>query len=242
MRYKPYSNQFRKGMILEDNGKFAEAAPLPGFSIETYDEMCAGLKTKDRSIPSVSFALESLEIPFPSPKEPPMAHFGNDETFHNTIKLKLGDLSLDDAISQTKQAQKFCKNLRVDMNGKWPLEKAIAYSAAFAKNTFEFIEEPCENLLPFLENTIHPIAVDEHLRTLPLDQILSLPIKAAVIKPMLHGGFSILKPLVEKLKSASITPVISSTYETSIGLTHLKDLYYRLELTTAAGLDTEKLL
>ena len=107
MRYKFYENRFRKGVILEKEGRFGEAAPLPGFSTETYDEMLRGLEENDRSIPSVSFALESLEIPFPKPQKPPIAHFGCDGKFHETIKLKLGDLSLEEAISQTKNAQKF---------------------------------------------------------------------------------------------------------------------------------------
>ena len=128
------------------------------------------------------------------------------------------------------------------MNGKWSLEKALAYADAFEKNTFEFLEEPCDDLISFCEKSFHPVAIDEHLRILPIEEVMQLPFSAAVIKPMLHGGFSILKPLVEKLKRANITPVISSTYETSVGLTHLKDLYHRLGFTTAAGLDTEKLL
>jgi o-succinylbenzoate synthase len=228
MKLHPYTRGDRKGIHIETETGWGEVAPLPGFSKETYEEALQQLQNLSSTktlLPSVSFALDAAAHPVENhPVQ--IAHFGSDGKFHNCIKLKLAHLSLEEAITLVKETTPLCNELRVDMNRAWPLEKADAFCKAFPLGTFAFIEEPTSEL-PSLK-TDHPIALDEHLREWPVEEIIKYPV--VVIKPTMMGGYKELKPLINTLNAANVTPILSSSYETDIGLGGIIGLHKRLEL------------
>ena len=242
MKITPFKKAWRRGIIIETDTGVGEVSPLPGFSEETYEEalfQLNHLEDFDSYYPSVEFGLASAAIPFPKPDPIPYAHFYNDtDVEHPCIKLKLGDLSLEEGIAKAKHVRTLCEHLRVDFNQKWSLKDALAFSNSFPTGTFDFIEEPTKDLFAFLSSSPHPVAVDEHLRTLSLDALLALPIKAAVIKPTLVGNNL---PL-DALKDRGIIPILSSSFESDIGLTHICHLHHHHKLTAPIGIDTAKFL
>jgi o-succinylbenzoate synthase len=202
----------REGIILQEKDRFAEIAPLPFFSKETLDEALDDLYGAKKT-PSVQFALSCLEEKLTKVR------------VKIAPKLKLGHLSVFDAIALVKMAK---KPVRVDCNRKWTLAMALEFAKAFHKEEFDYIEEPVgswEELIAFSKATGFPIAIDESIHE-NWSEIVSL--KAIVVKPTLLGKIpDVPKPL--KL-------ILSSSYESGIGLLHIARLGKDLE--EPLGIDT----
>lgn len=117
---------------------------------------------------------------------------------------------------------------RLDANKTWPIENVKEYSKLFAHLPVEYIEEPAaydsENkLITVLEDCELPVALDESISDLSSlsAQIENEKIQAFVIKPTIFGSildlfdtFSSRKHLINKL-------VITSAFESGIGLNQL---------------------
>ena len=53
----------REGVLIERDGKWAEASPLPGFSLDSIEDVIAGLRGEQARSKSLEFALSALEEP-----------------------------------------------------------------------------------------------------------------------------------------------------------------------------------
>lgn len=225
-RYK-FSN--REGLILQQNHKVAEIAPLPGFSSETLEEAQQELLTClheniKPTLPSVRWGLECIQRPLRSVSLP-LASLGAKEGFA-TIKLKLGHLSVSEAISLVCRYSTRA-SIRLDFNRKWTLLQALEFAKHFQPNDFEYLEEPVqtfEELIQFSHLTQFPIALDESIHC-DWSQIPSL--KAIVAKPMIVGYIPHVPP--------PLYLVLSSSYESGIGLLHIAAL---ANPSIPVGLDT----
>ena len=119
--------------------------------------------------------------------------------------------------------------LRVDCNKKWSLKGALAFFETFPLNAFDYIEEPLHNPQD-LPSFSHPFALDESLHKIPAWH--SLPkLKTIVLKPTLLENWETL--LKERPKK--ITPVLSSTFDSGVGIFHLAHLADELRLNTPQG-------
>jgi len=132
--------------------------------------------------------------------------------------------------------------VRIDANQAWTLSEALAFAKAFPSNTFEYFEEPFQNIEEAVSFP-YPIALDESLRTLPLKECLALPhVKALIIKPTLMGGCTKLTPLYHHAKEKEIAFILSSSYESELGISLLSKVAERLQLPPVPmGLDTSDL-
>jgi O-succinylbenzoate synthase len=188
---------------------------LPGFSKETLDEAFQDLFSKQET-PSVRFALSCLESPLRSVKTP------------IAPKRKLGHLTVQEAINSIQKSP----IRRVDFNRMWTLSQALEFAKAFKSTDFEYLEEPVrtwEELIEFSKQTSFPIALDESIHN-KWEEITSLV--AIVVKPTIVGYI----PNVPK----HLKLILSSSYESGIGLLHLARLAENLP--HPAGLDTYSLL
>ncbi len=222
----------RQGLILQWNEGWGEIAPLPGVSQESLEEaleevlaLLPNLETASPRLPSVRFGLACASYPFvKTPLKVPLCLLNEPRSGFSTLKLKLGHLSVKDAIERVKQyKEKF--RLRLDCNRAWTLEEALFFARHFSPSDFEYLEEPIaryEDLVLFSKITQFPIALDESsLR----EEIPTLA--ALVIKPTVKGL---------PLPISKVPIVLSSSYETSLGLLQIA----RQSLPTAPpiGLDT----
>ena len=216
VQYRIPSARFghREGLILQIDDGIGEIAPLPGWSRETLqeakDELLAVLAhKKEPTLPSVRFGLFCALRPFSfAPLSVPLCALHTPRPGCSTLKLKVGHLSIEDAIALVKKyVGKY--HLRIDCNRAWTFSQACAFAKHFKPTDFEYLEEPVHpfsDLVRFSLQTQFPIAVDESLRDSPYLEIPTL--KAAVVKPTLLGG-------VPKLP---VPIVLSSAYESSIGI------------------------
>ncbi|CAE6951277.1 4-cyclohexadiene-1- carboxylate (SHCHC) to 2-succinylbenzoate (OSB) [Vibrio sp. B1REV9] len=121
--------------------------------------------------------------------------------------------------------------LRLDANRAWTPEKAqqfAKYVAPSLRQRITFLEEPCRSpgdSLSFAINTGIAIAWDETLQDAVRREDFSLEdltgVKTIIIKPTLIGSVDFCIKLIEKAKSLGMKAVLSSSIESSLGLTQL---------------------
>ena len=155
-----------------------------------------------------------------------------------SAKLKVGHLSFKEAAEIIHQLKnKF--RLRVDVNRAWNTCDSLQFFKQFPLDTFDYVEEPFQNpndlsLFP------HPLAVDESFpHDLSLEKFESLPtLRALIYKPTIQGGMLGCLPLHEWTLKKGIKLVLSSSFESDIGLAHIASIAYRLSLSAPIGIGT----
>lgn len=251
------------------NGKesWGEIAPLDGFSKESFEKatdelvhelphlLCSKWHPKNIS-PSVHFGIESaiLELMLPTKPKPILVNAllngSADDIYlqakklqhYKAIKIKVGHLDIKAAISLIKELLTFLPKdllIRIDPNQSWLYEQAMHFARSFPPNTFEYFEEPFASFEDYTSFP-YPIALDETIRQLPSDAFFSLPyLYALIIKPTLIGGCTKLIPLLKQAKQKNIAFILSSSYESELGIGLLAKVAYRLQLPEIPmGLDT----
>ena len=166
----------------------------------------------------------------------------------NTIKIKINDFETDQTllIECLKEVPK--AKFRLDVNGGWALEEAIAnvqsYEKAFG-SLIEYIEQPCTDFadLNSLRNSTGiKIAVDESIRKYLAGDLTKIKEVAdiAIIKWAPTGGFDAALEVIEKI---GLPVVISSALDSSVGISHGLSLAEAVpNLYGACGLGTVCLL
>lgn len=142
--------------------------------------------------------------------------------------------------------------LRLDANRSWTATKAqmfAKYVKPVHRQRIQFLEEPCKtpsDSIQFAEETGIAIAWDETVRE---REFLQNPphffhpmVKAIVIKPTLVGSLQRCVELIKQAQSYGLQAVISSSIESSLGLTQLARIAQQYTPETVPGLDTLDLM
>ncbi len=164
----------------------------------------------------------------------------------HSFKLKVGSndifVDIEKIILIHALLPKNC-HLRIDANQKWDYGQAGSFVKALDRSMVEYLEEPTkDNLLldEFFKVTQFPYALDESLNQLPKEKIKALKgVKAFVLKPTLLGGFEKAMGWVRLAHELGIEAVISSSYETGLGIRFLAQ-FSSVATSAPAGLDTLK--
>lgn len=233
----------RSGLLLEvrreGKSSFGEIAPLPGWSLESFEEAHRQLKEVQEALihnkplpspllPSVAFGVEAALREKESARVPVAAFLAGSaqeirerasKCIHQGFthaKIKIAHLDEKDARAILHEL-KGALRLRVDLNRAWPLKKALQFFCEFEKEDFDFVEEPVDNPRDLLHFPL-PVAVDETLREEPLEFVLKIPnLKAFVYKPTLEGGIK----KAQALLNYKYDLVLSSAHESGIGIAHI---------------------
>ncbi|WP_413596037.1 o-succinylbenzoate synthase [Citrobacter youngae] len=139
-------------------------------------------------------------------------------------------------------------HLRLDANRAWTPLKAQQF-AKYVKPEYRgriaFLEEPCktrDDSRAFSRETGIAIAWDESLREADFTFMAEEGVKAVVIKPTLTGSLDKVREQVAAAHALGLTAVISSSIESSLGLTQLARIAAWLTPQTIPGLDTLSLM
>ncbi|MEM7175148.1 MAG: o-succinylbenzoate synthase [Chlamydiota bacterium] len=160
---------------------------------------------------------------------------------YSTIKLKLTALALqeahaviDAALSSLTQTK-----IRIDANQSWTLSEALSIAAKIPLSQLDYYEEPLRHFTASYSFP-YPTAYDETARQQPLDRLIANPyLKAIVVKPTLSGGLTQLSPIAAFCRKKSIDFILSSSYESELGLMQIAKLCNYLQLPPRPmGLDT----
>lgn len=138
--------------------------------------------------------------------------------------------------------------LRLDANRAWTPAKAqqfAKYVAPENRARIAFIEEPCktrDDSRAFARETGIAIAWDESLREADFAFDAEPGVRAVIIKPTLTGSLQKVREQVDAARALGLTAVISSSIESSLGLTQLARIAAWLTPQTLPGLDTLNLM
>lgn len=165
-----------------------------------------------------------------------------------TVKVKVGGGSLDDdadRVAAVRAALGPAGRIRLDANGAWDVDGAVAALERLAGFDLELVEQPVADLadLAVVRRRVSvPVAADESLRSLGDARRLAAlgAADAVVVKVQPLGG---VRAALRVIEASGVPAVVSSLYETSIGLAAGVALAAALpELPYACGLGTATLL
>lgn len=168
---------------------------------------------------------------------------------YRTVKLKVGRASVEEDVERTRRVRAVLgeeRNLRLDANRAWSYEQATAFAEGIRWCGVEYLEEPlfdAGRLAEFASATGVPVALDESAVALEPDQVEAHRYaKAVVLKPTLLGWGRSLS-MARAADAAGITPVVSASFETGVGMRALVALAAAVGTQpVAAGLDTYRWL
>lgn len=146
-------------------------------------------------------------------------------------KLKVGSHPVAEEITLIAAVRSILGDnitLRLDANRAWEFDDAVEFGRRMKKYLVEYIEEPLRDpscLIQFHEATGLNIALDESLADTPPENYEKQPgVVAFILKPTLVGGFERTLWFIRKAHQLRIGSIISSSYETSLGLSALAHL------------------
>ena len=245
----------REGILLEHNGLWAEASPLPGFSSESIDDVIAALRGdyNNKPVPAaLSFALSSLVEPMPTRLQVPLnGLLLGDETQiladakncsqrgFAAVKLKVGRNALDSEIRLVRQVRDLLPtdiHLRLDANQAWTFEEAEEFFKRVEGVDIEYVEEPLQDpdqLEKLFATTGIGYALDESLKG--GNSLEKWPnVTALICKPTILGG----RKAIAELGTEETMKVFSSAFESGVGIARIMQLAAEFSPGTPAGLDT----
>ena len=242
----------REGVLLEQDGQWAEASPLPGFSSETIEDVISALRGEVPPPASLQFALQALEEPITEQIEVPWNYLlmgdreqvlaDADKCAHAkcwAAKLKVGRgglLAEIELVEAVRDRLPDDVHLRLDANQAWSFEEAVTFFQAMESVNLEYVEEPLQDshmLEKLFSETGARYALDETL--LHEDSLDPWPNATALIcKPTILGGRS----AVQRLTAVGKPIVFSAAFESGVGIARIAQLAASFSPGHAAGLDT----
>jgi len=144
---------------------------------------------------------------------------------YKTIKIKVGRENFEDDYSIIKLIRHKVGSkikLRIDANGIWNLNDAIANLKKIDDLNIEYAEQPVNTIEDYVElknNCSVPLAADESVRSIKdAKQIIdSNSISYIILKPMMIGGLLPTLEIINYAEENNVTPVVTTSFESAIG-------------------------
>jgi o-succinylbenzoate synthase len=241
---------FREATLVEGPVGWGEFSPLPGYPCDprrceeaVREAVFLGWPTPVRSEVPVNALVPSVDAETAAQLAADAAAAGM-----TSVKVKVGRGSLaDDAdrVAAVRAALGPGGRIRLDANGAWDVDTAVIALGRLAAYDLEFVEQPVADLADLAEvrrRVAVPVAADESIRSLGDARRLAALDAAdvVVVKVQPLGG---VRATLKVIEAAGVPAVVSSLYETSVGLAAGVFLAAALpELPFACGLGTAALL
>ena len=164
-----------------------------------------------------------------------------------TAKVKVAEpgQTLADDVARVEAVRAIVGRVRVDANGGWTVEEAVAAARALtAAGPLEYLEQPCRTVAELAEvrRRLHhlgvAVAADESIRKAadPLAVVRAGAADVAVLKVAPLGG---VRPMLDIAAQIDIPVVVSSALDTAVGIAAgLAAAAALPDLTYACGLGT----
>jgi o-succinylbenzoate synthase len=146
----------------------------------------------------------------------------------NCIKIKLGRQPIDKDIQffnalLEKIPQQL--RLRIDTNQRWSVDDFHQFIESVPLKQIDYFEDPLTDPKQYINFNNVPIALDESIQSEYFEELLNYNhIIGCVIKPTVIGGLEAAKKQISLLESLGKKAIISSTFESSIGLWAISSL------------------
>jgi o-succinylbenzoate synthase len=232
----------RYATLVEGPSGWGEASPLPGYPCDPATAHAAAAEAAFGAWPAPMrhrVRVNAL-VPAVDPEAAAVLAVGAAD-----VKVKVGDDDDVDRVAAVRQAAGPAARIRVDANGAWDVDGAVAAIARLGPYDVELVEQPVatlEELAAVRRRVTVPVAADECVRGIDDARALRRldAADAVVLKVQPLGG---LKPAMDVAAAAGVPAIVTSMYETSVGLAAGLALAAALpELPWACGLGTASLL
>ena len=162
------------------------------------------------------------------------------------MKLKVRD-SVDESADKVRAVNEVLHGevlLHLDANQAWELEDAVRFGREIECSTVAYIEEPLKHVFQtpeFYQETLIPVALDESLMKLSFEEFKSMDgVDVLILKPTVLGGLERAWQYMQQARALGLAAVISSSFESGLGILTLANLASCTVRDQAAGLDTLK--
>ncbi|NTV28775.1 MAG: o-succinylbenzoate synthase [Candidatus Omnitrophica bacterium] len=149
----------------------------------------------------------------------------------SVFNLKLGNRNVPLDIRKVEEVKALLGPtgvLRLDANRSWRFDEALLFAQNIGKNQIEYFEEPCaqnDKWETLYRLTDIPLAADESLALHNIEDLSGMHgLSCFVVKPTVWGGVTGCLSMLRLAKAAAKKVVISSAFESGIGLTMLANL------------------
>jgi o-succinylbenzoate synthase len=231
---------YRDAVLLEGPAGWGEWSPLPGYPCDpaVCRRAAEEAATGPWPAPVRQVVRVNALVPAVGPDEAAALAGGQAD-----VKVKVGDPGDVDRVAAVRDAIGPHGRIRVDANGAWDVDTAVRRIAALAPYDLELVEQPVaslEDLAGVRRKVAVPVAADECVRGVDdARRLASLEAAdALVVKVQPLGGMAATLGVID---AAGVPAIVSSMYETSVGLAAglalaaaLDDLPFACGLGTAA--------
>ena len=235
----------RLATLVEGPAGWGEVSPLPGYRCPPAAARAAADEAAFDGWPAAvrDRVAVNVLVPAVGPDEAAVLAAGA-----ASVKVKVGDghVGADlDRVAAVRAALGPGGRIRVDANGAWDTPGAVAAITSLAGYDLELVEQPVPTLAGLADvrrQVAVPVAADECVRS--VDDARELrrleAADAVVLKVQPLGGVRVALAVAE---AAGVPAIVTSMYETSVGLAAGLALAAALpELPWACGLGTASLL
>ena len=245
----------REGMVFRGAAGWAEWSPFREYSgDELVPWLLAAQEVAELGWPAAVRDVVPVNATIPA-VSPAQAHVLTARSGCRTAKVKVGEpgqgLADDlDRVEAVRDALGPAGLIRIDANGSWDLDRAVASLRQLARFDLEYAEQPCRTTEELAELRLRLaraglnvlVAADESVRRAD-DPLRVAELEAAdiaVLKVQPLGGVRACLEIAERI---GLPVVVSSALETSVGIRAGLALAAALpELPYACGLNTVPLL
>lgn len=252
--------------VIDAQGRtgWGDAAPLPGWSVETLAEACEDIRQQSPRFPSARFALGCAfaEATGWADFTPRMMCVPVNALLsgHREAVLEKARLSIDAGcrflkvkihsrpvseivwLARELAALHPDVTLRLDANRSLDFDAAASLWRQTCDLPIEYFEEPLHDssrLPELIQKTGAPVALDETLRQITPDELFVFRgARALVLKPTFLGSPSECVHWAEAGATFKMRSVVSAAYESGVGIHALARIAAALPEPSAAGLDT----
>jgi O-succinylbenzoate synthase len=232
---------WRDAVLLEGPAGWGEWSPLPGYPSDP--EVCRRAAEEAAVVDWPRAVRDRVRVNGLVPAVPPDDAAALAAGWAD-VKVKVGDAGDVSRVVAVRDAIGPAGRLRVDANGSWDVETAVAAIARLAPFDLELVEQPVAALddLALVRRRVGvPVAADECVRDVDdarrLAALTAADVLVVKVQPL--GGIA---ATLDVVAAAGVPVIVTSMYETSVGLAAGLALAAALdELPFACGLGTAAL-
>lgn len=207
----------RDVLLLEGPAGWGECSPLTGYPCDPASARAAAEEAARVGWPALRRDRVDVNALVDATSDVP------DALAARVVKVKVGRATPAadvDRVARLRAQLGPAVTIRLDANGAWDVETAVGFLDATAKYDIEFVEQPVasmDDLVTVRRRSVVPVAADECVRSVA-DAVRLRARSAAdvlVLKVQPLGG---VRPALAVAEAAGLPVVVTSMFETSIGI------------------------
>ena len=238
----------RVAHALVANGEGNGSAPPQAHAAEEMARLDLAARRAERPLgePGAEAIAVNRTLPAGPPEEVAAAALRGARAGYSCFKLKVGLPDDAERVAAVRAAIGPWPALRVDANGAWSIEEAVATLPALAEHDIELVEQPCRTLAE-LAQVRHalgvPVAADESVASVADVEAAARAeaCDAVNVKLAAAGGFTAARETVRAAMAHGLEPYLSSTLDGPWGIAAALQLAASEDVSLACGLATLEL-